>query len=151
MTSTLKLYGGIALLILLGLMAWGVKNWDDNRMTREYDRGVNDERGLWVASQFNANQKAMGESNTATVASEGVADQARTEASTTTAASAAANQSTVEKITYAYASAPPVACRSDAGPGALPGGVLEGLSEARSAALGGSPAPTGRLQPAQRE
>jgi hypothetical protein len=145
-TSTFKLYGTIALIVILGLMAWGVKNWDSNRLEAQFEAGELAERAKWQAAQKEATDKAVIESNQDTLASEGVADEARDAAGKTIAASTAATQTIVEKIVYAYRTAPPTACL----PTDLPLGVQAGLSEARSAALSGSSAAPGGLQPAER-
>ncbi len=150
MTSTLKLYGGIALLILLGLSVWGISNWDNNRLGAAYDQGVAVERALWVAKAAEANDLANSTANSNTLVSENTADQARDEASKTTAASTAASQSIVEKISYVYRTSPPTACHPDGIPQPLPAGVLEGLDQARSAALGQAATASGGLQPTQR-
>ena len=150
MTSTLKLYGGIALLILLGLAVWGINKWDDNRLNAAFDEGVRTEQAKWVKAAADANSKAQARGNSDTLTSESIADQARVEASKTTAASTAASQSIVEKISYVYRTSPPTACPPDGLPQPLPAGVLEGLSEARSAALGQTSTTTGGLQPTQR-
>ena len=150
MTSTLKLYGGIALLILLGLSVWGISNWDNNRLAAAYDRGVEAERALWVAKATEANDLANSKANNNTLISENTADQARDKASKTTAASTAASQTIVEKISYVYRTSPPTACHPDGIPQPLPAGVLEGLDQARSAALGQTATAPGGLQPTQR-
>lgn len=147
MTSTLKLYGGVALLLLLSVMAFSVIHWDNKRLAEQYTAGQLAERAVWVAAQADANTKAVTKGNTDTLISEKVADQARVEASTITAASTAANQTTVEKITYAYAAVTPTACNPDV---PLPAGVLEGLREARFAALGNTSTTSGGLQSTKR-
>lgn len=145
MTSTLKLYGGIALLLILILVGWGIKNWDNNRLETSFKSGEQTERGKWEAASNKAKAEAIEKANSDTLASEAAADQARSNATAVTAASAAANKTTVEKISYAYQNAPPAPCRSDTLP--LPVGVLEGLSEARSAALGQAVTAQSGLQP----
>ena len=150
MTSTLKLYGSIALLILLGLLVWGINSWDNNRLEAAYERGVAAERALWTAKAAEANDLANSTANNNTLISENTADQARANASKTTAASTAASQSIVEKISYVYRTSPPTACHPDGVPQPLPAGVLEGLDQARSAALGQAATTPGGLQPAQR-
>lgn len=148
--NPLKVYGTIALVLILGAMVWAVVHWDNNRLKASYDRGVLAERALWQAEVQKAKAAVQVKSNALTLASEAAADQARLNASKTTAASSAANQTTVEKITDAYEAEPLAPCRADAVPKRLPAGVLEGLGEARSAALGGTTATTGGLQPTQR-
>lgn len=150
MTSTLKLYGGIALLILLGLAVWGINNWDNNRLEAAFNEGVLTEQAKWVKAAADANSKAQAKGNSDTLLSENTADQARVEASKTTAASTAASQSIVEKISYVYRTSPPTACHPDGVPQPLPVGVLEGLDQARSAALGQAATASGGLQPTQR-
>ena len=147
MTSTLKLYGSIALLVILVITGIAIVRWDSNRMKAQFEAGEMAERALWVAQQADANQKAQTKSNADTTTSEGVADKARSDAAATTSASSAANQTIVEKIVYAYRTAPPAACV----PGPLPVGVLDGLNQARSAALGGDLAAPSGLQPTKRQ
>lgn len=147
MNSTLKLYGSIALLIIVILAGIFIVRWDSNRLEAKFEAGKLAERAIWQQAQTDANQKAQAESNTSTVTSEGVADKARSDAAATTSASTAANQTIVEKIVYAYRTAPPAACI----PGPLPAGVLDGLNQARSAALGGDLAAPSGLQPTQRQ
>lgn len=151
MTSTLKLYGGIAFLAILILAGWGVAHWDNNRLEAAFNEGVQTERLLWVTAATDAKDKATAQANTNTLISERTADQARVTAEAITAASTAVNQSIVEKITRAYQTNPQASCDPDAAPVDLPDGVLEGLSEARSAALGSASAASGRLQPAKRQ
>lgn len=148
--NPLKVYGTIALVLILGAMVWAVVHWDNNRLKASYDRGVLAERTLWQAEVRKAKLAVQAKSNALTLASEDAADQARLDASKTTAASSAANQTTVEKITDAYEAEPLAPCRADAVPKRLPAGVLEGLGEARAAALGGTTAATSGLQPTQR-
>lgn len=150
MTSTIKLYGGIALLILLGLLVWGINTWDNNRLEAAFNEGVQSERVLWVTAAADANSKAAAKGNSDTLTSESIADQARAKASTITAASTAASDSIVEKITYVYRNTPPTPCHPDGVPQPLPAGVLEGLDQARAAALGQASTTSGGLQPAQR-
>lgn len=147
MTSTFKLYGTIALIVILGLMAWGVKTWDSNRLEAQFQAGELAERTKWQAAQTKATEEAVIESNRDTVASEDAADKARDAADKIIADSKATTQTIVEKIVYAYRTAPATACL----PTDLPLGVQQGLSEARSAALGGSAATPGGLQPAERD
>ncbi len=149
MTSTLKLYGSIALMVIFGLVVWGVISWDNNRLEAAFNEGVESERALWVTAAANANSKAAAEGNTKTLISEAVSDQSNEQASKIIAANTAASNSIVEKLTHAYDAAPPVTCIS-ADPQPLPPGVLQGLSEARSAALGQTSTTTGGLQPTQR-
>ena len=149
MTSTFKLYGGIALLIILGLMVWGVVSWDNNRLQASFDEGVMQERSQWVAKAAEAAAKQAAEANQKTLISEAAADQAQAKAGVTIAASTAQSHSIVEKINHAYDAAPPVVCSPDAAQ-PLPSGVLEGLREARSAALGQAPTAPGGLQPTER-
>ena len=148
--NPLKVYGTIALVLILGVVVWSVIHWDNSRLQAEYDRGVLAERGVWQAEVAKAKAAAQAKTNALTLASEAAADQARLDASKTTAASSAANQTTVEKITDAYEAEPLAPCRADAVPKHLPARVLEGLGEARSAALGGTTTTTGGLQPTQR-
>ena len=150
MTSTLKLYGSIALIVIFGFVVWGVINWDNNRLEAAFNEGVESERALWVTGAANANSKAAAEGNTKTLISEAVADQSNEQASKIIAASTAASQTIVEKISYVYRTSPPPACPPDGLPQPLPAGVLEGLSEARSAALGQTSTTTSGLQPTQR-
>lgn len=150
MTSTLKLYGGIALLILLGLAVWGINTWDNNRLSAAFDEGVLTEQAKWVKAAADANSKAQAKGNSDTLTSENIADQARAKASTITAASTATNDSIVEKITYVYRTSPPAACHPDDIPQPLPVGVLEGLNQARSAALGQAVTASRGLQPTER-
>ena len=150
MTGTFKLYGGIALVVLLGFMVWGINNWDNNRLQAAFDEGVLTEQAKWVKAAADANSRATAKANSDTLTSEAIADQARAKASSITAASTAINQTTVEKISYAYDSAPKIPCSPGAPPAHLPDGVLEGLSEARSAALGQTATAPGGLQPTQR-
>lgn len=151
MTSTLKLYGGIALLALLMLAGWGVVHWDNNRLDAAYDSGVQAERTIWMAAADKAKAEAAAKANADTLASEKAADEARLTAGKTTAASSAANQTTVEKITDAYKAEPLAPCRSDGVPQPLPAGVLEGLGEARTAALGQATTSPSGLQPTKRK
>ena len=146
MTSTFKLYGILALVIVFGLMAWGVKSWDSNRLEAQYQAGELAERNKWQAAQAEAAKQATIEGNRDTLASEKVSDEARDAAGKTTAASTAASQTIVEKIVYAYRTAPATTCL----PTDLPLGVQAGLREARSAALGGTPATSSGLQPTER-
>lgn len=151
MTGTFKIYGILAIILALGAAAWGLVQWDNHRLGKAYDAGVAAERAAWEAKAKEAVQEIVSKGNASTRASEATADKARATASTTIAASKAANIAIVEKITHAYEQAPAVVdCGPDRKPQPLPAGVLEGLSEARSAALGGSPATSGGLQPAQR-
>ena len=147
MNSTLKLYGSIALLIIVILAGIFIVRWDSNRLEAKFEAGKLAERALWQANQAESNREAQAESNTSTVTSESVADTSRDQANKTTSASSAANQTIVEKIVYAYRTAPPAACI----PGPLPAGVLDGLNQARSAALGGDLAAPSGLQPTQRQ
>lgn len=146
MNANLKLYGTIAMLIVLVIIGVLVNHWDNGRLTARFEAGKMNERAIWVTAQADANTKAQARTDANTLASEAVADQARNTADTVTSASKAANHSTVEKISYAYITAPPLPCT----PGPLPAGVLEGLAEARFAALGGAVAATGGLQPGSR-
>lgn len=146
----IKLYGGIALLVILCLTGWAINNWDNNRLAASFNEGVQSERAIWVSAAANAQEKAQQEERAATLASEAVGDLARQQAQAFIKASTAATQATMEMTRNAYESAPPVECRSDAVPRALPDGVLEGLNQARSAALGQAVAASRGLQPAQR-
>ena len=127
-------------------MGWGVKVWDSNRLEAQFEAGELAERSKWQAAQDKAEKEATAKGNRDTLASEHASDEARAAAGQTTAASTAASQPIVEKIVYAYRTAPATTCL----PTDLPLGVQEGLREARAAALGEAPASPGGLQPAQR-
>lgn len=149
--NPLKVYGTIALVLILGVVVWSVIHWDNSRLQAEYDRGVLAERGVWQAEVAKAKAAVQAKTNALTLKSEHTADTARTLGQAVVAATLAANQSTLEKIEDAYKAEPMVPCRSDAVPKRLPAGVLDGLAEARAAALSGSSATSGGLQPTQRK
>lgn len=149
--NPLKVYGTIALVLILGVVVGSVIYWDNSRLQAEYDRGVLAERGVWQAEVAKAKAAVHAKTNALTLKSEQTADTARTLAQAVTAATLAANQSTLEKIEDAYKAEPMVPCRSDTVPKRLPGGVLDGLAEARAAALGGTSTSSGGLQSTQRK
>lgn len=126
----------LAVLAALAAAAWGVHHWDAGRQRASYEAGELAERGRWEQAKANAVDKAASRAQAATLTAEQAGDTAKAQTAASGALAAKQTQSTVESITHAYIAENPPVCVPDGRPVPLPAGVLKGLDEARSAAVG---------------